>query len=98
MTKQKLDKYHRNSKGVIKLFLSSICHLVKHYEENLQNEELTSFFSAIPRNAKILSGQDFNDKVGILSKIFLGVLGHHGRGNYNMKGKDLLFLLKIDKF
>ena len=52
---------------MIKIFLASTYHPVEHDDQKRFSEELASFYNAIPRNAKILSGQDFNSNIGVLS-------------------------------
>ena len=48
---------------------------------------MESFYNDIPRNSKLLSGQDINSNVGILSNMFSDVLGKQGIDNCNDKGK-----------
>ena len=69
-----------------------------HEDQKRFNEELASFYNAIPRNTKLLVGQDVNSNIGVRSKMFPNVIGSNGIHNRNAKGKDLLFLLKIIKF
>ena len=71
---------------------------MKHDDQNKFNEELASFYNAIPQNAKLLSSQDVNSNIGIRSKMFHDVIGTNGIDNRNAKGKELLFLLNIPKF
>ena len=61
------------------------------------NEELASFYNAIPQNAELLSGQDVNANISIQSRTLNDAIGTHGLDNRNAKGKDLLFLLKSIK-
>ena len=68
-----------------------------HDEQKRFNKELAIFYNAIYRNAKILAGQDVNANIGVQSEMFSDVIGTHGLGNRNAKGKDLLFLLKSIK-
>ena len=49
-----MDKYHKRGRGNIAIFLTSIYHLVEHYEHMRFNEELASFNNDIPRNAELL--------------------------------------------
>ena len=78
-------------RGNINILLSSIYHPVEHNDQNCFNKELASFYNAIPRDTKLLSGQDVNSNVGIQYKMFRDVLGQQGLDNRNVKGKDLLF-------
>ena len=71
---------------------------MEHYEQKFFNKELASFYNTIPRNAKLLSGQDIYDNVGIWSNVFRDVLGHQELDNCNVKCKYLLFLRKSNKF
>ena len=57
-SKKKADTYHKRGKGRIKIFLYLIYHPVDHEDRKRFNEELESFYNAIPWNAKLLSGQD----------------------------------------
>ena len=69
-----------------------------HNDQKRFNEELASFYNIIPRNAKLLAGQDINSKIGVRSKMFCDVIGPNGIDNSNAKDKDLLFLLTSIKF
>ena len=61
------DRYHKRGRGMIKIFLAFIYHPVENDYQEWFNKELAKFYNAIPRNAKILSGQDFNSNIGVLS-------------------------------
>ena len=69
-----------------------------HDDQKRFNEELVSFYNSIPRNSKLLAGQDINSNIGVWSKMFCDVIGSNELNNRNAKAKYLLFLLKIDKF
>ena len=71
---------------------------MEHDDQKLFNEELESFYNAIPRNAKLQACQDVNANIGVQSDMFGDVIGENGLDNSNAKGKDLLFLLKSIKF
>ena len=60
---------------MIKIFLSSIYYPVNHEDKKRFNEELTSFYNAIPRNVKLLAGQDVNSNINVWSKMFRDVIG-----------------------
>ena len=62
---KKSDKYHKRGRGRIKIFLLPIHHPVEHDEHKRFNEDLESCYNSIPRNTKLLSGQDVNTNVGI---------------------------------
>ena len=98
LSNKKVDTYHKRGKGGIKIFIASIYHPVDNEDQKRFNEELASFYTAIPRNAKLLSGQDVNSNIGVRSKMFRDVIGKNGINNRNAKGKDLLFLLNNIKF
>ena len=68
---------------------------MEHDEYKRLNEELESFYNAIPRNVELLSVQDIHANIHVRSKIFSDVIGIHGLDNRNAKGKDLLFLFKV---
>ena len=89
---------HKRSKGRIEVFLSSIYHPVDHEDQKQFNEELASFYNFIPRNAKLLSGQDVNCNIRIRSKSFGNAIGTCGINNKSAKGRYLLFLLHSIKF
>ena len=72
------DKCHKKGKGRIKIFLSSIYNPVDHYEKKRINKELAIFYNAIPRNSKLLAGQDINANIGVQSKMFSDVIVIHG--------------------
>ena len=86
--------YHKRGEWKINLFLSSIYHPVEHDEKNRFNKELVRFYNTITKKSGFLYRQDANANVGIQSTMFQDVLGHKGIGNSNVKGKDLLFLIK----
>ena len=92
------DKYHKRGRGKIKIFLDWIYHPVENDDQKRFNEELASFYNNILRSAKLLSGQDVNPNIGVLSKMFRDVIGPNRIDNRNTKGKKLLFLLAIIKF
>ena len=94
---KKADTYHNWGRGRIKIFLAYIYHPVEHDDQKRFNEDLASFYNAIPPNAKLLSSQDVNSNIVIRSKIFCDVIGPNGIDNRNAKGKDLLFLLNSIK-
>ena len=91
-------KYHNRGRGKIKIFLDSIYHHVEHNDQKHFNKELASSYNTIPRNAKLLSGQDVNSNIGVRSKMLRDVIGPNRIDNRNAKGKDLPFLLNIIKF
>ena len=95
---KKADMYHKRGRGRIKIFLGSIYHPVEHDDQKRFNEELASFYNAIPRNAKLLAGQYVNSNIGVRSNMFRDVIGPNGIYNRNAKGKNLLFLLNSIKF
>ena len=88
---KRTDSYHKRGKGGIKIFLASIYHPVDHEDQKRFNEELASFYNLIPRNAKLLAGQDVNCNIEIWSKMFCDTIGLCGINNRNAKGKDLPF-------
>ena len=53
---KKADTFHKRGRGMIKIFLASVYHPVKHNDQERFNEELASFYNAIPWNAELLSG------------------------------------------
>ena len=89
------DTFHKRGNGRIKIFLALIYHPVDHEDQKWFNEELASFYSSIPQNAKLLSGQYVNCNIGIRSKMFRYVRGPYGINNRNAKVKDLLFYLIV---
>ena len=95
---KKSDRYHKRGSGEIMIFLSSIYHPVEHDEHKRFNEGMAIFYNAIPRNAKLLFSKDGNSNVGIRFNMFQYVLGKQGLDNPNVKGRDLLLLLKSNKF
>ena len=96
--KKKGGHVPQEGKGRIKIFLASIYHPVDHDDKKRFNEELASFYNAIPRNAELLSGQDVNSNIGVRFNMFRDVIGPNGINNRNAKGKDLLFLINSIKF
>ena len=51
LSNKKPERYHRRGRGKIKIFLALIYHPVEHDGQKRFNEELYSFYNAIPRNA-----------------------------------------------
>ena len=80
---KKADTYHKRGRGRINILLASIYHPVEHDGQKRFNEELASFYNAIPQNAKLLAGQDVNSNIGFLSKMFRDVIGPNGIDNRN---------------
>ena len=98
LSNKRADTFHKRVKGKNKIFLALIYHPVDQEYQKRFNKDLASFYNSIPRNAKLLSGQDVNCNIGIRSKMFRDVIGSYGINNRNAKGKDPLFLLKSIKF
>ena len=94
---KKEETYHIKGRGRIKIFLASIYHPVEHNDQKRLNEELSSFYNAIPWNYKLLSVQDVNSNIGVRSKMFRDVIRPNGIDNRNAKDKYLLFLLNSIK-
>ena len=94
----KSDRYHNRGRGKIKIFLASIYHPVEHDYQKRFNEELASFYNAIPRNSELIAGQDVNSNIGVRSKMFRDVIKPNRIDNHNAKVKDLLFLLNSITF
>ena len=94
---KKADTYHKRGRGRINIFLASIYHPVGQDDHKWFNEDLESFYNAIPRNDELLSGQDVNSNIGIRSKMFCDVIRPNGIDNKNSKGKYLLFVLNSVK-
>ena len=83
--------YHKRDKGTITIFLASIYQPADHENQKRFNEELESFYNAIPRNAELLSAQDVKYSIGVRSKMFRNVIGPNGIDNRNAKVKYLIF-------
>ena len=98
LSNKKSNRYHKRGRGKIKIFLDWIYHPVENDDQKRFNEELASFYNNILSSAKLLSGQDVNPNIGVLSKMFRDVIGPNRIDNRNTKGKKLLFLLAIIKF
>ena len=60
---------------------------MEHDYQKLSNEELASFYNAIPRNDELLAGQDVKSNIGVQSKMFFDENGPNGIDNGNAKGK-----------
>ena len=75
----------------------SIYHPVEYDEQKLFNDELDIFYANALQNSEILAGQDINANVGIASPMINEVLGPNVIMNRNVKGKDMLFLIKSQK-
>lgn len=71
---------------------------MEHDEHNQFNKEIKSFYNDIPRKAKLLSRQDINANDVIRSKMFRDLLVQQLLDNHKVKGKDIFFLLKSNKF
>ena len=82
-----LDKYHKRDRGKINIFLASVSYPVDHDDQKRFNEELAVFYNSIPRNVKLLAGQDVNFNIGVQSKILCDVIGTNRIDNCNSKGK-----------
>ena len=95
---KKADTYHKNGKGRINIFLDLIYHPVDHEDQKRFNEELVSFYNAIPRNGELLTGQDVNSNIGVRSKMFRDVIRPNCINNRKAKVKSLLFLLNSITF
>ena len=95
---KKAYTYNKRGKGRINVFLALIYHPVDHDDQKQLNKEFSSFYNAIPRNAKLLDGQDVNCNIEVRSKMFSNVIGPNGINNRNAKVKYFLFLLHSIKF
>ena len=95
---RKSDTLPKKAKGNIKLFLWSSYHPYEHAEQIEFYDELDRFFTNRPQNLELLLGADVNCNVGIWSKMLQDVIGPNGLSNRNLKGKDLLYLLKYNQF
>ena len=51
-----------------------------------------------PQNSELLLGADVDCNVGTRSTMFQDVIDPNGLSNRNLKGKDLLYLLKPNQF
>ena len=60
------DTYHRNAKGILKIFLCSIYNPHKIDKQKEFYDELNQFIMNWPRNSEILMGADINFNVGVL--------------------------------
>ena len=95
---RKLYTLSNRAKGNIKLFICSSYHPYEHAELIDFYNELDSFLTNRPRNSELLLGEDVNCNVGIWLTMFWYVVGPHVLSNRNLKGKDLLYLLKSNQF
>ena len=94
---RKSDTFSKKAKGNVKLFICSAYHPYEHAEQIKFYDELDSFLTNRPRNLELLLGADVNSNVGIQSTMFQDVIGPNGLSNRNLKGKDLLYLLKSNQ-
>ena len=88
------DTFHRNGRGSIKLFLCSVYYTYGHDEQIEFYDDLDRFITSRPHNLEVLLGADVNCNTGIRILMFKDTLGLHGIRNRNLKGKDLLYILK----
>ena len=61
-------------------------------------DELDSFLTNRPRNSEIILGSDVNCNFEIRSTMFQDLIGPNGLINRNLKGNDLLYILKSNQF
>ena len=65
---KRAEKFHKRGKEKIKIFLNSIYHPVDQEDQKGFKKDLAIFYNSIPRNAKLLAGQDVKCNIRIRSK------------------------------
>ena len=92
------DTFKRKAKGSIKIFLCSIYHPYEFDKQREFYDELNHFITTRTRNSDIFMWAEVNCNVGKISKRFKDILGPHGLDNWNLKGRDILYLYKSNNF
>ena len=74
----RLHQYKRNVRGNITLFVASVYHPVYEVEHTNLINTLSSIMSSVPKTADFIGGHDFNDNIGICTKMYRKAEAHEG--------------------
>ena len=94
MSFPKFDKWGKRVRGFLKIFVASIYHPDDIKENEEFNETLSLLMNLIPNFFEFIGGHNVNANLGVKKQMYKKVIGIYGLEKRNMKGQNLLGLLR----